>query len=120
MSKFELTNILPEEVSQLVNEDYKIKGLILVLNELLGACRTIGTVMREGGYSSNQVGTTNVFGDNQLGLLNCIIFLVFTKLFSLSNNSIDVDVKTDAVIFSGIFNYFDFTETYLIHNIFQH
>ena len=77
MSSFESSDInsLPPEIYPFVTMD----GLIELVSALLGAYRTIGDVMRAGGYSSAQMGTENAFGDNQL----------------------DVDVKTDAVIFEG-------------------
>lgn len=49
---------------------------------MLTACRTIGTNLRNVGYTSEKTGTENVFGDKQL----------------------DVDVKTDAVMFECLTN----------------
>ena len=54
--------------------------LARLLWHVLEGCREIGTTLRDGGYSSEKVGTTNLFGDHQL----------------------DVDVKTDQVIFSAL------------------
>lgn len=70
-------NTLPAEVVALLNLSSQ-PGLDALLASLLGACRTIGTTLRDGGYSSAQVGTQNAFGDHQL----------------------DVDVKTDEVMFN--------------------
>ena len=67
---------LPLSVKESINDDHK--GLKVLLDSLLNACRIIGTTLRDGGYSNEKIGTSNAFGDNQL----------------------DVDVKTDAVIFS--------------------
>ena len=67
---------LPTNVKDIINNDQI--GLIELLDQLLNACRIIGTTLRDGGYSNEKIGTSNAFGDNQL----------------------DVDVKTDAVIFS--------------------
>ena len=75
-----LLNGLPKVVADLIKEE-STPGLSRLLASLLGAYRTIGEEMRAGGYSSNQVGTQNVFGDNQL----------------------DVDVKTDAIMFTGLY-----------------
>lgn len=83
MSSFESAgaNALPAELSSLIKETASENvGLSNLLSQLLRACRTIGTVMRNGGYSSTAVGSQNVFGDNQL----------------------DVDVKTDAVMFEAM------------------
>ena len=81
MSGFDAINALPEELVRLVKEsEVENVGLSALLMQILGACRTIGTVMRNGGYSSDAVGSQNVFGDNQL----------------------DVDVKTDAVMFKAM------------------
>jgi len=68
---------LPDEVVALINEASTARGLTLVLSALLSACREIGDGLRNCSYSAAKVGTQNTFGDNQL----------------------DVDVKTDAVIF---------------------
>lgn len=68
---------LPDEVIALINEASTARGLALVLSALLSACREIGDGLRNCSYSAAKVGTQNTFGDNQL----------------------DVDVKTDAVIF---------------------
>ena len=75
MASFPVINDCPSEVASQISDG----DLLSLLVHLLGACRKIGTVMRDGGYSSHEVGTSNVFGDNQL----------------------DVDVQTDAVIFDG-------------------
>ena len=81
MSSFDAVNALPTELASLIKETASENvGLSNLLSKLLGACRTIGTVMRDGGYSSAAVGSQNVFGDNQL----------------------DVDVKTDAVMFKAL------------------
>ena len=68
---------VPEELIAAMNSTTKDAGLPELLIKLLEAVREIGETLRACGYSSSQVGTQNVFGDNQL----------------------DVDVKTDEVVF---------------------
>jgi len=80
MASFDASrDALPESVLAMLNLSSQ-PGLDVLLSTLLGACRTIGTTLRDGGYSSAQVGTQNAFGDHQL----------------------DVDVKTDEVMFNGL------------------
>lgn len=67
---------LPAEVSSLLRDGQ----LAVVLEHILGGCREIGSTIRNCGYSSAKVGTTNAFGDDQL----------------------DVDVKTDEVLFGAL------------------
>jgi sedoheptulose-bisphosphatase len=76
MSSFIKVSSIPLELKELINNDQV--GLSELLDQLFLACRTIGITLRDGGYSHEKIGTSNAFGDNQL----------------------DVDVKTDAVIFS--------------------
>jgi len=76
MAEFE-NMIIPDEVSCLISEEAASEGFLTLLQSLLKACRIIGTNLRSGGFSSDAVGTTNKFGDNQL----------------------DVDLKADAVVF---------------------
>eukprot|EP01038_Epipyxis_sp_PR26KG_P006552 gene6552-9001_t len=68
---------VPDEVLSLLNESAKQAGVPRLLAHILEATNIIGATLRNCGYSSTAVGTTNDFGDKQL----------------------DVDVKTDAVIF---------------------
>merc|ERR1719440_658474 len=73
-------NAIPTEVSDLMSSTAKSKGLDVLLGHLLGACRAIGTHIRDGGFSSDKVGTANTFGDEQL----------------------EVDVKSDEVVFEAL------------------
>jgi sedoheptulose-bisphosphatase len=80
MSTFSIENDVPSEIISLLHPSYVQYGLPKLLSHLFTACRTIGDVMRDGGYSSATVGSTNSFGDVQL----------------------DVDLKTDAVVFDEL------------------
>ena len=71
---------LPAEVLALLRQDDEGRALAALLGHVLQATREIGTNLRDGGYSSEAVGTQNAFGDKQL----------------------DVDVKTDAVLFAAL------------------
>jgi fructose-1,6-bisphosphatase len=55
-------------------------NLVLLLRHVLNACGNIGRGLRDCRFSSEGVGSVNKFGDNQL----------------------DVDVKTDAIIFEAL------------------
>lgn len=77
MSEFASTNAVPEDVLIIMNDATKTAGLPVLLSKLLEAVREIGNDLRACGYSSSHIGTQNAFGDHQL----------------------DVDVKTDEVIF---------------------
>lgn len=59
------------------NDSSKSSGISKLLEVLLEACNVIGCDIRSCKYSTNTVGTSNLFGDNQL----------------------EVDVKTDEIIF---------------------
>ncbi|CAN0388308.1 unnamed protein product [Ectocarpus fasciculatus] len=76
MSAFD-TDILPEELTALLLPALADEGFLRLLHNLLAAVREIGTVMRNGGYGHDIVGSTNSFGDEQL----------------------DADIQTDAVMF---------------------
>lgn len=79
MTAFRPLEGLPTEVVELLNETYKVPLKDLLLQVMAG-CRTIGSELRRNGYSSATIGTQNAFGDNQL----------------------DVDVKTDEVMFNAM------------------
>jgi sedoheptulose-bisphosphatase len=78
MAAFIAADSLPAELVLILNESAKTDGLPTLLSKILEGMREIGTTLRACGYSSSQIGTQNAFGDNQL----------------------DVDVKTDELIFS--------------------
>lgn len=80
MSSFVETDLLPLDFSDLINQQLLGAGLPSLLEHILSAVRVIGDNIRGGGFSSIKVGTTNAFGDNQL----------------------DVDLKTDAVVFEKL------------------
>ena len=69
---------LPTELVAILNDSSEKSGLQSLLSSMLESIREIGSTLRECGYSSSHVGTQNAFGDHQL----------------------DVDVKTDELIFS--------------------
>jgi len=68
---------LPDHLNCLLSDKARSDGLDVLLSHMLLACRVIGTNLRNAGYSADKTGTDNAFGDHQL----------------------DVDVKTDAVMF---------------------
>lgn len=80
MSVFLEANALPLGFSELIHEELREAGLPSLLEHILCAVRVIGDNIRGGGFSSVKVGSTNAFGDNQL----------------------DVDLKTDAVVFEKL------------------
>lgn len=73
---------LPAELQSHFSDKSKQDGLDILISHMLLACRVIGTNLRNAGYSSDKTGTDNAFGDHQL----------------------DVDVKTDAVMFDCLKN----------------
>lgn len=73
-------NSLPNELVELLSEQAKTSGLVVLLSYLLQSFREISDGLRNGHFSSDAVGTQNTFGDQQL----------------------DVDVKADAVIFHNL------------------
>jgi sedoheptulose-bisphosphatase len=81
MASFATPNLnkLPDDVAKLLTEKANLTLPTLLANILQG-CRTIADNLRSGAYSTEQVGTQNLFGDNQL----------------------DVDVKTDEVLFRAL------------------
>lgn len=78
MSALVSLDSLPEELNAVFNDSAEKSGLPSLLLSLLKGIREIGSSLRDCGFSSSQIGTQNAFGDNQL----------------------DVDVKTDELIFS--------------------
>mmetsp|Transcript_16809 Transcript_16809/g.28515 ORF Transcript_16809/g.28515 Transcript_16809/m.28515 type:complete len:330 (+) Transcript_16809:222-1211(+) len=81
MANFEdRNNEIPREISSIIKSGSTEADLVKLLGNLLHAYRIIGTTLRNCGYSSDAVGSTNQFGDEQL----------------------DVDVKTDAVLFDAL------------------
>mmetsp|Transcript_167 Transcript_167/g.153 ORF Transcript_167/g.153 Transcript_167/m.153 type:complete len:332 (+) Transcript_167:64-1059(+) len=79
MSSF-LIHDLPTSLADVLNDDCKNSFFPRLVSHILMACRIIGDTMRDGGFSSAKIGSQNSFGDSQL----------------------DVDVKTDAVIFDAL------------------
>ena len=78
MTSFEISrDLLPASVVEHLNASEVEGGLDKLLAHVLAGCREIATSLRNNNYSTEAVGTQNAFGDNQL----------------------DVDVKTDAVLF---------------------
>jgi fructose-1,6-bisphosphatase len=73
-------NDLPAELLSVISNDSRDAGLVAVISALLSACREIGTVMRDGGYSQELAGSQNTSGDHQLV----------------------VDLQTDEVIFKTL------------------
>lgn len=71
---------IPEYVAALIHPAASSAGMKALLARLLQACRVIGSDLRACEYSSEQVGTQNDFGDNQL----------------------QVDVKCDEVLFAAL------------------
>eukprot|EP01041_Mallomonas_annulata_P005144 gene5144-10283_t len=81
MSSFSSSiNDLPLVLANTLNESCKTSQFPRLLSHILGACRLIGDTMRDGGLSSDHVGSTNAFGDSQL----------------------EVDIKTDAIVFDAL------------------
>jgi sedoheptulose-bisphosphatase len=75
------TDNLPSEISSLLSNSSTASGLEHLLGHVMSGCRRIADNLRAGDqYSTEQVGTQNAFGDNQL----------------------DVDVKTDVVLFDAL------------------
>jgi fructose-1,6-bisphosphatase len=80
-------NAVPVEILSMLHDQFKSpKGLVDLLPELLSACRSIGTALRDGMFTADKTGTENPFGDQQL----------------------DVDVRSDKVdAFSSVlFQYY--------------
>ena len=71
---------LPLELHSLISESAKDSKIHVLLSFIFKATQSIGVNLRNGAYSSDAIGSLNNFGDKQL----------------------DVDVKTDAVIFSSL------------------
>jgi len=76
MSGFALINALPAEISEVVIDP----NLCIVLSHILESVRMIGVSLRNVNFSTERVGSTNLFGDSQL----------------------DVDVKTDEIVFANL------------------
>ena len=58
---------VPVEVLGLLHDEYRsTTGLAALLPELLSACRTIGSALRDGVFTADKTGTENPFGDQQL------------------------------------------------------
>lgn len=72
--------LLPSSVVSMISPACQETGLPKLLSVLLLSVQTIGENLRNASYTSVAVGSTNLFGDNQL----------------------DVDVKTDAVVFQNL------------------
>jgi fructose-1,6-bisphosphatase len=88
-------NSLPKDLLDLLREDAANGGLASILEALLSACRSnclshsaltplqpreIGTVMRNGEFSHEEVGTTNSSGDEQLHVDLSTEQIIFNKL----------------------------------------
>lgn len=72
--------MLPSMVLRMLSESAVESGLPRLLSALIYSVQTIGENLRNATYMHHEVGTTNTFGDSQL----------------------DVDVKTDALIFQNL------------------
>ena len=87
-SRYEMDmNAVPVEILNMLHDQFKSpKGLVALLPELLSACRSIGTALRDGMFTADKTGTENPFGDQQL----------------------DVDVRSDKVtaFCSLVYHYF--------------
>jgi hypothetical protein len=60
-------NAVPVEILSMLHDQFKSeKGLVDLLPELLSACRSIGTALRDGMFTADKTGTENPFGDQQL------------------------------------------------------
>ena len=59
-------SVLPEGVLCLINEESKASGLVVLLSHLMSAVRAIANGLRDGDFSHELAGTSNVFGDHQL------------------------------------------------------
>jgi hypothetical protein len=58
---------IPLEIKNMLSDKYTSRGgLVALLPELLSACRTIGTALRDGTFTADKTGTENPFGDQQL------------------------------------------------------
>lgn len=58
---------MPFEIRNMLSDKYTSPGgLVALLPELLSACRTIGTALRDGAFTADKTGTENPFGDQQL------------------------------------------------------
>jgi len=71
---------LPDDIIEILNPEYRSMELPHLISNILSAVRVIGNTMRDGGYSTEKVGSMNSFGDFQL----------------------DVDLKTDEVVFDSL------------------
>lgn len=70
-SYFGIRDFLPEEVICMLKEsDSENIGIAVLFMHILEACRNIGVTIRAGEYSSHRVGTSNAFGDHQLGCIS--------------------------------------------------
>ena len=67
-SRYEMDmNAVPVEILNMLHDQFKSpKGLVALLPELLSACRSIGTALRDGMFTADKTGTENPFGDQQL------------------------------------------------------
>ena len=60
-------NAVPVEILSMLHDQFKSpNGLVGLLPELLSACRSIGTALRDGMFTADKTGTENPFGDQQL------------------------------------------------------
>mmetsp|Transcript_15781 Transcript_15781/g.23725 ORF Transcript_15781/g.23725 Transcript_15781/m.23725 type:complete len:332 (+) Transcript_15781:73-1068(+) len=75
-------NDLPADLKHTLNSEAVENGLSHVISALLAACREIGTVMRNGQFSHEEVGTTNSSGDDQLHVDIATEEIVFNYLKS--------------------------------------
>lgn len=58
---------IPLEIKNMLSDKFTTRGgLVALLPELLSACRTIGTALRDGMFTADKTGTENPFGDQQL------------------------------------------------------
>lgn len=69
-------------IGNLLKDNPNNKRLVILINNLMESFKQISNDMRNDQYSSNNVGTSNSFGDEQL----------------------DIDIKTDNIIFNSLKN----------------
>lgn len=80
MSEFAAIDDIPQDLRASISQTAIESGLCAILSSLLSACRHIGTSMRDGEYSHEEVGTTNSSGDDQLHVDLATEAVIFDKL----------------------------------------
>ena len=80
MSEFSFIDSLPHDLMEVLTDAAITNGLPRILSALLAGCREIGSTMRNGQYSHEEVGTTNTSGDDQLHVDLATEEVIFQKL----------------------------------------